>query len=94
MNTCIYLSYKGLGANLLHLSYCHEVSKKFGPVSIITLCKNLEDALKDDPQIKKVYYLDKYHKKFIQQKNHTKNFEKSNSKSFEKKSNGKSFVKK
>ena len=65
MNTCIYLSYKGLGANLLHLSYCHEVSKKFGPVSIITLCKNLEDALKDDPQIKKVYYLDKYHKKFI-----------------------------
>ena len=65
MNTCIYLSYKGLGANLLHLTYCHEISKKFGPVTIITLCKNLKDALKDDPQIKEVYFLDKYHKKFF-----------------------------
>ena len=65
MNTCIYLGYKGLGANLLHLSYCHEISKKFGPVTIITLCKNLEDALKDDSQIKKVFFLEKYHKKFF-----------------------------
>ena len=65
MNTCIYLGYKGLGANLLHLAYCHEISKKFGPVTIITLCKNLEDALKDDTRIKKVYFLEKYHKKFF-----------------------------
>ena len=65
MKTGIFLSYTGLGANLLHLAYCHEISKKFGPVTIITLCKNLEDALKDDPRIKKVYFLEKYHKKFF-----------------------------
>ena len=44
MKTGIYLSYKGLGANLLHLSYCHQIAKKYGPVTIITLCKNLEEA--------------------------------------------------
>ncbi len=65
MKTGIYLSYIGLGANLLHLSYCHEIAKKYGPVTIVTLCKNLEEALVDDPLIKKVYYLDKYHKKFF-----------------------------
>ena len=63
MRTGIYLSYVGLGANLLHLSYCHQIAKKYGPVTIITLCKNLEEALADDPLIKKVYYLDKYQKK-------------------------------
>ena len=65
MTTGIYLSYVGLGANLLHLSYCHEIAKKYGPVTIITLCKNLGEALSDDPLIEKVYYLDKYHKKFF-----------------------------
>ena len=65
MRTGIYLSYVGLGANLLHLSYCHQVAKKYGPVTIITLCKNLEDALSDDPLIEKVYYLEKYNKKLI-----------------------------
>ena len=65
MKTGIYLSYVGLGANLLHLSYCHQVAKKYGPVTIITLCKNLEDALSDDPLIEKVYYLEKYNKKLI-----------------------------
>ena len=30
MKTCVYLSYKGLGANLLHLAYCHEIAKKYG----------------------------------------------------------------
>ena len=45
MKTGIYLSYVGLGANLLHLSYCHEKEKKYGPVTIITLCKNLEETL-------------------------------------------------
>ena len=65
MKTGIYLSYVGLGANLLHLSYCHQIAKKNGPVTIITLCKNLEAALADDPLIEKVFYIDKYHKKLI-----------------------------
>ena len=63
MKTAILLSYKGLGSNLLHLSYCHEIAKKFGPVSIITLCKNLEHALLEDPLINEVIYLEKYNKK-------------------------------
>ena len=65
MKTCVYLSYKGLGANLLHLAYCHQIAKKFGPITIITLCGNLEAALKDDPLIKKVVFINKYHKRFI-----------------------------
>ena len=65
MKTGIYLSYVGLGANLLHLSYCHQIAKKNGPVTIITLCKNLEATLTEDPLIEKVIYIDKYHKKFI-----------------------------
>ena len=65
MKTGIYLSYIGLGANLLHLSYCHQVAKKHGPVTIITLCKNLKETLADDPLIKDVYYLDKYHKRLL-----------------------------
>jgi len=63
MRVGIYLSYVGLGANLLHLTYCHEIAKKYGPVTIITLCKNLEDALNEDPLIEKVHYLDNYQKK-------------------------------
>ena len=65
MRIGIYLSYVGLGANLLHLSYCHQIAKKYGPVTIITLCKNLKEALTDDPLIEKVYYLEKYQKKFF-----------------------------
>ena len=65
MKTCVYLSYKGLGANLLHLAYCHEIAKKYGPITIITLCNNLEAALKDDPLIEEVFFIDKYHKRFI-----------------------------
>ena len=65
MKTGIYLSYIGLGANLLHLSYCHQIAKKHGPVTIITLCKNLKEALADDPLIEDVYYLDKYYKKLL-----------------------------
>ena len=65
MKTCVYLSYKGLGANLLHLTYCHEIAKKFGPIIIITLCKNLGEALNDDPLIEKVIFIDKYHKRLI-----------------------------
>jgi len=65
MKTGILLSYKGLGSNLLHLSYCHQIAKKYGPITIITLCKNLEQALLDDPLIKEIIYLEKYHKKLI-----------------------------
>ena len=65
MRTCVYLSYKGLGANLLHLAYCHEIAKKYGPVTIITLCNNLEAALKDDPLIEKIVFIKKYHKRFV-----------------------------
>ena len=62
MNVGIYLNYIGLGANLLHLSYCHEITKKYGPVTIITLCKNLDQALEDDPNIKNVLLVEKYKK--------------------------------
>ena len=65
MKTGIYLSYVGLGANLLHLSYCHQIAKKNGPVIIRTLCKNLEAALVDYPLIERVLYINKYHKKLI-----------------------------
>ncbi len=65
MKIGIYLSYIGLGANLLHLSYCHQIAKQYGPVTIITLCKNLGEALEDDPLIEKVYHISKYQKKLI-----------------------------
>ena len=65
MKSCIYLGYKGLGANLLHLVYCHEIAKKYGPVTVITLCGNLEQVLKEDPLIEKIIFINKYHKRFI-----------------------------
>ena len=65
MKTGVLLSYKGLGSNLLHLSYCHEIAKKNGPITIITLCKNLKQALVDDPLIEDIIFLDKYHKKLL-----------------------------
>ena len=65
MKTGIFLSYIGLGSNLLHLAYCHEIAKKYGPVSIVTICKNLEQALEDDPLIKEVIYVDNYYKKIF-----------------------------
>ncbi len=64
MKVGIFLSYVGLGSNLLHLSYCHEIAKKYGPVSVVTICKNLEQAIGDDPLIKEVIYIEKYYKKF------------------------------
>lgn len=63
MKVGIFLSYKGLGSNLLHLAYCHEIAKKYGPVSLVTICKNLKEALEDDPLIKEVIYIEKYYKK-------------------------------
>ena len=65
MKTGIFLSYKGLGANLLHLSYCHEIAKKFGPITLITLNPKLSEVLIDDPNIKEIIYLDDYHKKLL-----------------------------
>ena len=62
MKTGILLSYKGIGSNLLHLSYCHEIANKFGPVTIITLCKNLQPILSEDPLIKEVICLDELRK--------------------------------
>ena len=64
MKTGIFLSYKGLGANLLHLSYCHQIAKRFGPVSLITLNPKLEEVLNDDPNFKEIIYLNQFHKKF------------------------------
>ena len=64
MKTGIFLSYKGLGANLLHLTYCHQIAKKFGPVTLITLNPKLREVLTDDPNFKEVIYLNEYHKKF------------------------------
>ena len=64
MKTVVLLSYTGLGSNLLHLSYCHQIAKKFGPVTIITLCENLSQALSKDPLVREVIYLKQYYKKF------------------------------
>ena len=58
MKIGIFLNYVGLGANLLHLSYCHQIANRHGPVIIITLCKNLKMALEDDPLIKDVVVID------------------------------------
>jgi ADP-heptose:LPS heptosyltransferase len=64
MKTGIFLSYKGLGANLLHLTYCHQIAKKFGPVSLITLNPKLNEVLTDDPNFNEVIHLKEFHKKF------------------------------
>ena len=58
MKIGVFLNYVGLGANLLHLSYCHQIANRHGPVIIITLCKNLKMALEDDPLIKDVVVID------------------------------------
>ena len=62
MNTAIYLNYVGLGSNLLHLAYCHQIADKYGPVTVITLCKVLREALGEDPKIKEVITLDQKNK--------------------------------
>ena len=64
MKTAILLSYTGLGSNLLHLSYCHQIAKKYGPITIITLSENLNQALSKDPMVREIIYLNKYYKKF------------------------------
>ena len=63
MKTAIFLSYIGLGSNLLHLSYCHQISKKFGPLKLITLNNKINQILKFDHHFDEVIYLDSYYKK-------------------------------
>ena len=63
MKTAIFLSYKGLGSNLLHLSYCHQISKKFGPLKLITLNNKINQILKFDHHFDEVIYIDNYYKK-------------------------------
>ena len=63
MKTGIFLSYKGLGANLLHLSYCHQIAKKFGPVTLITLNPKLNEILNEDPKFEEIVCLHQFHKK-------------------------------
>ena len=65
MNTGVFLSYKGLGVNLLHLAYCHQIANKFGPIKLLTLCSKLKEVLEDDPLIDEVIYIENYYKKFF-----------------------------
>ena len=51
MKTCILLSYKGLGSNLLHLSYCHEIAKKYGPITSHTCGSHSELLVPEHPTI-------------------------------------------
>ena len=48
MRVGVFLNYIGIGANIMHLSYCHEIAKIYGPITLITLAKNLDQALEDD----------------------------------------------
>ena len=59
MRTGVFLNYIGLGANLLHLAYCHKIASIHGPITLISLAKNLDQALEDDHLIKQVVIFDK-----------------------------------
>ncbi len=59
MRVGVFLNYVGLGANIMHLTYCHEIAKIYGPITLITLAKNLDQALEDDQSIKEVILLEK-----------------------------------
>ena len=59
MKVGVFLNYIGLGANLLHLSYCHEIAKIYGPITLISLSKNLDQALEDDELIHEVKIFEK-----------------------------------
>ena len=65
MYTGVLLSYIGLGANLLHLSYIHEIAKKHGPIELITFSEKIPLILKSDPAFKNISFTNKYNKKFI-----------------------------
>ena len=59
MKTGVFLNYIGLGANLMHLAYCHKIASIYGPITLISLAKNLDQALEDDPLIEQVIIFDK-----------------------------------
>ena len=59
MKVGVLLNYIGLGANLLHLSYCHQIAKIHGPITLITLAKNLDQALEDDELINEIKIFEK-----------------------------------
>ena len=59
MKTGVFLNYIGLGANLLHLAYCHKIANLYGPITLISLAKNLDQVLEDDQLIKEVITFDK-----------------------------------
>ena len=65
MYTGVLLSYVGIGANLLHLSYVHEIAKKYGPIELITFSEKIPLILKYDPAFKNISFINKYNKKFI-----------------------------
>ena len=65
MKVAVYLNYVGLGSNLLHLAYCHQIADKYGPVTVISLCKVLQQALVGDPKIKEVITIDQKYKTFL-----------------------------
>ena len=64
MKTGVFLNYIGLGANLMHLAYCHKIASIHGPITLISLAKNLDQALEDDPLIEQVIIFDK-NKRYI-----------------------------
>ena len=59
MKIGVFLNFIGLGSNLLHLSYCHQIAKKYGPINIITQCEKLKEALEDDPLINEIKVFEK-----------------------------------
>lgn len=59
MKVGIFLNYIGLGANIMHLSYCHHIAKVYGPITLISLANNLDQALEDDPLISEIKILKK-----------------------------------
>ena len=59
MRTGVFLNYIGLGANLMHLAYCHKIASTYGPITLISLAKNLDQALEDDQLIDRVIFFDK-----------------------------------
>ena len=67
MKTGVFLNYIGLGANLMHLAYCHKIASIYGPITLISLAKNLDQALEDDQLIDQVIIFDKNnkHKKIL-----------------------------
>ena len=59
MKTGVFLNYIGLGANLLHLAYCHKIAEIYGPITLISHAKNLDQALEDDQSIEQIVIFNK-----------------------------------